>query len=223
MAGCPVKGADDSLPLLNEISCQLEGSKSDGCSSESFNPLNNTYVNDAKVSMDNDAKEPLPNNRQMSSIPRNETGQLWIYPSQQQFYNAMKRKNFSPQLDDMAVVVPIHNIVNEMAWKKILEWESLYQSNCGRGPILRKFTGKAEEKTLKSRLKYFFFGGAEPFDRHDWVVDRCGIETTYIIDFYKGKRDQQSSISLFIDLRPKIDSFRTLYERVYGWVKGLEV
>ena len=28
-----------------------------------------------------------------------------------------------------------------------------------------------------------------PFDRHDWVVDRCGTEVRYIIDFYTGKTD----------------------------------
>ena len=25
-----------------------------------------------------------------------------------------------------------------------------------------------------------------PFDRHDWLVDRCGREVRYIIDFYDG-------------------------------------
>ena len=28
------------------------------------------------------------------------------------------------------------------------------------------------------------FGGASPFDRHDWIVDRCGTEVRYVIDFY---------------------------------------
>lgn len=23
-----------------------------------------------------------------------------------------------------------------------------------------------------------------PFDRHDWVIDRCGKEVRYVIDFY---------------------------------------
>ena len=23
-----------------------------------------------------------------------------------------------------------------------------------------------------------------PFDRHDWIVDRCGREVRYVIDFY---------------------------------------
>ena len=27
-------------------------------------------------------------------------------------------------------------------------------------------------------------GGQRPFDRHDWVVDRCGEEVRYVIDFY---------------------------------------
>lgn len=27
-------------------------------------------------------------------------------------------------------------------------------------------------------------GGAAPFDRHDWIVDRCGKEVRYVIDFY---------------------------------------
>ena len=29
-----------------------------------------------------------------------------------------------------------------------------------------------------------WFGGGLPFDRHDWIVDRCGQEVRYIIDFY---------------------------------------
>lgn len=27
-------------------------------------------------------------------------------------------------------------------------------------------------------------GGPEPFDRHDWTIDRCGKEVRYVIDFY---------------------------------------
>lgn len=35
--------------------------------------------------------------------------QVWVYPSQQMFYNAMKRKGWTPSEDDMAAVVAIHN------------------------------------------------------------------------------------------------------------------
>ena len=29
-----------------------------------------------------------------------------------------------------------------------------------------------------------FYRGPLPFDRHDWIVDRCGTEHRYIIDYY---------------------------------------
>jgi cytochrome c heme-lyase len=41
----------------------------------------------------------------------------WIYPS------AMKRKGYSSDANDMKTIVPIHNAVNERAWKEIKEWE----------------------------------------------------------------------------------------------------
>ena len=28
-----------------------------------------------------------------------------------------------------------------------------------------------------------------PFDRHDWVISRCGKEVTYLLDFYNGRGD----------------------------------
>jgi hypothetical protein len=34
---------------------------------------------------------------------------VWVYPSQQMFYNAMRRKGWTPSEDDMAAVVAIHN------------------------------------------------------------------------------------------------------------------
>lgn len=47
----------------------------------------------------------------------------WIYPSEQMFFNAMRRKNYNPQETDMRTIVPIHNAVNERAWKEIKQWE----------------------------------------------------------------------------------------------------
>jgi cytochrome c heme-lyase len=47
----------------------------------------------------------------------------WIYPSEEMFFNAMRRKNYEPQAEDMRTIVPIHNAVNERAWKEIKEWE----------------------------------------------------------------------------------------------------
>lgn len=47
----------------------------------------------------------------------------WVYPSEQMFFEAMKRKNFDPKTEDMQSIVPIHNAVNERAWVEIKKWE----------------------------------------------------------------------------------------------------
>lgn len=55
----------------------------------------------------------------------------------------------------MGVVVPIHNAVNEKAWKEILAWERGSEEGkeswqrCG-GPKLVSFKGKPTERTWKA-------------------------------------------------------------------------
>jgi len=87
---------------------------------------------------------PLPTDRRKSSIPRSSTGgsgtaegnkgrgeekeeEVWLYPSPQMFYNAMRRKGWDPREEDMTTVVGIHNAVNERTWNQVLEWERLHQ------------------------------------------------------------------------------------------------
>ena len=75
---------------------------------------------------------PLPTNRQVSSIPKGgEGGENWVYPSQQMFWNAMKRKGWVWQNEDikqqdMEHIIRIHNTNNEEAWKEVLKWEALH-------------------------------------------------------------------------------------------------
>lgn len=69
---------------------------------------------------------PLDTTRVVSSIPAADnsgTSRFWIYPSEQMFFDAMRRKNWDPKEIDMKTVVPIHNAVNERVWSEILEWE----------------------------------------------------------------------------------------------------
>ncbi len=47
----------------------------------------------------------------------------WIYPSERMFFEAMSRKGFQTEAENMRTIVPIHNAVNERAWKEIKEWE----------------------------------------------------------------------------------------------------
>lgn len=49
-----------------------------------------------------------------------------------------------------------------------------------------------------------------PFDRHDWVVDRCGKEITYVIDFYNGAGSDMAiqmpgmPPAIHLDVRPAL-------------------
>ncbi|KAJ1628841.1 cytochrome c/c1 heme-lyase [Pavlovales sp. CCMP2436] len=127
------------------------------------------------------------------------------------FFNAMRRKGWDPTVEDMAAVVQIHNAVNERAWHQVLVWERLHESVCDN-PRLVRFQGKPTEPTPKARVMQLL-GYAPPFDRHDWVVDRCGTEVSYLIDFYRGKSRDGYSPSFHIDARPVIDSPSTFMDR----------
>eukprot|EP00736_Rhodelphis_marinus_P005331 Rmarinus@m.23798 len=132
-------------------------------------------------------KGPLPTHRQVSSIPRGaveEEDARWVYPSQQMFFNAMRRKGWDPEEKDMSAVVAIHNFVNEQTWGEVLRWEKLHKSTCA-APKLLKFQGRPQELSPKARF-FTWLGYAPPFDRHDWIVDRCGTHVRYVIDFYPG-------------------------------------
>jgi cytochrome c heme-lyase len=53
-----------------------------------------------------------------------------------------------------------------------------------------------------------------PFDRHDWVVDRCGREVRYVIDFYAGAPAPGAQASMHLDVRPALDSFGAVVDRL---------
>lgn len=48
-----------------------------------------------------------------------------------------------------------------------------------------------------------------PFDRHDWVVDRCGTRIRYVIDFYTGHSggSPSNNLSFYLDVRPALDNW----------------
>lgn len=70
----------------------------------------------------------------------------------------------------MSVVVAIHNSINEKAWEKIMQYEKLHVKNCS-DPKLIRFSGISEVRTPKARLRSLL-GYVEPFDTHEWLVDR---------------------------------------------------
>jgi cytochrome c heme-lyase len=160
----------------------------------------------------------LPSNAERDT-GHDEASGNWIYPSQEMFFAAMKRKGHEAQAQDMSSVVPIHNAVNERAWSEIKKWEEGQGSEKCGGPKLVSFAGDSKALTPKARWNNFI-GYALPFDRHDWVVDRCGKHVDYVIDFYSGKGEGLiKGLNFYLDVRPKLNSWegvRMRASRIFG-------
>ena len=151
--------------------------------------------------------------------PRRQEGQdpgKWSYPSPRMFYNAMRRKGYTPDPQDMDVVVGIHNAVNEQAWREILRWERMHP---GCEPRLVRFQGRPQDYSAKARVMNWM-GYRLPFDRHDWIVDRCGRQVRYIIDFYNGAPGP-GGVSMHLDVRPAPDSVQALADRAAMTLRDL--
>jgi cytochrome c heme-lyase len=126
----------------------------------------------------------------------------------------------------IGAIIPIHNAVNERAWSLIRSWEGNSSDSCG-GPKLASFAGRgAGAQTPRAKWKSWVEGKKEPFDRHDWVVERCkGERVEYVIDFYEGKGGggggggMDKNLNFFLDVRPKLNSVegcRMRFERYWG-------
>ena len=59
----------------------------------------------------------------------------------------MKRKGYDPKEEDVAVILAIHNMVNEQGWSKIKEWEAL---RCCSEPKLQSFMGRPKDISPKA-------------------------------------------------------------------------
>ncbi|EEP80747.1 hypothetical protein UREG_05589 [Uncinocarpus reesii 1704] len=176
------------------------------------------------------ASHASPSNSETETGHDEGTGN-WVYPSERQFFEALMRKGTPTSTGSakelatsVASIIPIHNAVNERAWSEILSWESRVPPSdpgsrkCG-GPKLYSFRGLGTDSQFlspRARLNGLL-GYQLPFDRHDWVVERCGGEKVeYVIDFYQGKTGGRSGLgaggpdgklSFYLDVRPKLNSF----------------
>jgi cytochrome c heme-lyase len=148
-----------------------------------------------------------------------QTNNHWIYPSEQQLYNAMRRKGWTnvPE-DSISTVLNIHNHINERTWQHIQDWEG------NQDLRLMKFQGRPTEPSPKAYVLCHLFGIYDkPFDRHDWYVQQVdtGVEQRYVIDYYyvnddgpgDGQGHGQSMPRPFIDARPALDHPRAVYLR----------
>jgi len=166
---------------------------------------------------------PLSTVREVSTIPKGaatpsvsaqvvEEKETWVYPSPQMFYNALKRKGKADDVreEDMDAVVQVHNNMNERTWGEVLRWEKRFHCDECASPSLLRFQGRPHDLSPIARLRTWM-GQDAPFDRHDWIVDRCGDEVRYVIDYYY---QEQPGNPIWIDVRPAMDSAGNLWDRI---------
>lgn len=60
----------------------------------------------------------------------------------------------------------------------------------------------------------FCFSYELPFDRHDWIIDRCGKDVRYVIDYYDGGVVDPNYKFALLDVRPAMDSFENIWDRM---------
>ena len=203
------------------------GAPSEECSSDRIDQS----LKPTRSEIASPATRKMSHERVISSIPRGSAGNSpysanaqndaptsasgnWIYPSEAQFFEAVMRKQSASPEDvasSVSSIIPIHNAVNERAWAMIKAWEGNTSQACG-GPKLLSFKGLGAG-ALSPKAKFNgLMGYTSPFDRHDWVVERCdGEKVEYIIDFYKGKEEPgKPTLNFHLDVRPKLNS-------IEGW------
>jgi Cytochrome c/c1 heme lyase len=86
----------------------------------------------------------------------------------------------------------------QKAWhtKPSDDWCAVVQAlHEGCVPRLKRFMGRPQEYSPKARLLNFL-GYRLPFDRHDWIVDRCGREVK------QGSAETRAASSHAVDAGP---------------------
>lgn len=230
MNECPVKGKGEcpvtTPPLPSE--CPASVNLGQSIMTDDIDPANMMPPPNQRPSPDQPFA--LSIDRQTSTIPRaDKDGECWVYPSPQMFWNAMLRKGWrwkdeDLNQDDMNNIIRIHNANNEEAWREVLKWEALHARECGE-PKLKSFGGKAKDFSPRARFRSLL-GYELPFDRHDWIIDRCGRDVRYVIDYYDGGNvDPVSHRFALLDVRPAMDSPGACWDRmkVWWWRRTVEV
>ena len=130
----------------------------------------------------------------------------------------MKKKGWNPNEIDIPYIVSVHNTVNQQVWRQIMRYEKYHEKECATPKLLR-FQGRPTDLSPKAYLQSMV-GYSAPYDRHDWIIDRCGRDVRYVIDFYDGQRHPSLPVSTHIDARPALDSVGAAFDRVRAWFES---
>jgi len=170
-----------------------------------------------------DQTMPLDRARVVSGIPRgsfnphhqsSENAKNWIYPSEQQLFNAMRRKGYQVTEDSIPTVLQIHNGINERTWRQIQEWED------SNDLVLDRFVGRPRDLSPKAWFLSKVLGRYDPpFDRHDWHVRHESGVQRYVIDYYYLPPPDPSQPPIpYVDARPALDHPRAAWMQTQRFV-----
>ena len=85
-----------------------------------------------------------------TAVEEANSAERWVYPSPQQFYNALMRKGKETPEESVEMMVQIHNWLNEKAWDEVRRWEDRRSPN--ERIELAKFEGKPQDLSPKARF-----------------------------------------------------------------------
>jgi len=196
-----------------------------------------------------DQRLPLSTHRLSSTIPRsgakdtaapahqikvddtnNSKDNNWVYPSEQQVFNAMKRKGWKGiEEESIPSFLQIHNSVNERSWKEVLRWEEETLGIDSGDVELSRFEGRPTDLTPKAWLLSSLGLREKPFDRHDWYIKSTNTtendnaeptEKRYVLDFYYSEESGIGGVPrVEIDIRPALDGPVAVVQRGAGLLR----
>lgn len=129
MSQCPIQHSE---PLTSSASARCPVAHG----SDEINPLNQVPLSLSQTPATTQSMA-LSVERERSSIPcatfseqdpSSSASSNWVYPSPQQFYNALVRKGYDMPQEQMSTMVQLHNFLNEEAWAEVLAWERRWSS-----------------------------------------------------------------------------------------------
>ena len=180
---------------------------------------------------------PLPSSENACNHAADSNPTRWMYPSEQQFFNALRKKGWdNVEAESIPSVLQIHNTVNERTWNQIVEWEQHMDLDLNNTRDvdtdlkLVRFMGRPNDISPQAFLWTKIFRWADPpFDRHDWYVQKQSRTTStstaypvqrYVIDYYMfPPLDPQMPPTPYVDARPALDSPRAFYLRAMRLLK----
>ena len=158
--GCPVKSDAKSVTTpVSHNGCPVSSSSGE----RKYDPS----VSDERFGQEqqNDQTSLLSTSRAVSSIPRINDDKKpdhqpngsdrWVYPSEQQYFNAIRRKGYNPSEADIPATLYIHNHVNEESWRRIILWEKI---RANENPTLRRFVGRPKDVSPQAFINSSILG-----------------------------------------------------------------